>query len=157
MTARVVELPSGRELYARDVDVPYTPASNMKVPVSAAGLDMFGGDHVFMTYLAIDGDDLWVIGTGDPGIGDPRLARARGELPTAVFDAWADALVDRGVTHIPGNLYYFEGLLDDELTHPTWGDDVLHWYGAPVTGLNFNDNCVDFTIHPQGGGAAGAV
>ena len=86
VTARVVELPASRELYARDCDVPFTPASNMKILVSATGLDMFGFDHTFKTYLAVDGDDLWLIGTGDPAFGDPRLAKRRGATATGVFD-----------------------------------------------------------------------
>lgn len=152
VTARVLELSSGRELYARDCDVPYTPASNMKIPVSAAGLDLFGSGHTFKTYLAVDGDDLWVIGTGDPGLGDPRLAKRRGRTPVSVFDDWAAALKQRGITRIAGNLYYYDGALDDQWLHPSWGEDVLHWYGAPTTGLNFNDNCVDITIFPTEGG-----
>jgi D-alanyl-D-alanine carboxypeptidase/D-alanyl-D-alanine-endopeptidase (penicillin-binding protein 4) len=148
VTARVLELPSSRELYARDIDVPFTPASNMKIPVSAAGLDMFGADRTFQTYLALDSDDLWVIGTGDPGIGDPRLAKRRGSTPVGVFDEWADALYERRIDRIAGDLYYYDGALEDQWLHPSWGEDVLHWYGAPVSGLNFNDNCVDITVFP---------
>lgn len=149
VTARVLELPSRRELYARDIDLPFTPASNMKIPVSAAGLDMFGPQHTFETYLAIDGDDLWVIGTGDPGIGDPRLAKRRGSTTTGVLDDWADALEARGISQIAGDLYYYDGALDNEWVHASWASaDLLHWYGTPTTGLNFNDNCVDITIYP---------
>ncbi|MFH1747251.1 MAG: D-alanyl-D-alanine carboxypeptidase/D-alanyl-D-alanine-endopeptidase [Planctomycetota bacterium] len=152
-TARVVTLPEGRELYAHDIDVPYTPASNMKITVSAAGLDMFGAEHTFKTYFCFDEDDLLVIGSGDPGIGDPRLARRRGETPTTVFDRWADALTARGITHIAGDLLCYDGVLDDEWVHASWGADVLHWYGAPTSGLNFNDNCIDITIFPTTPGA----
>jgi D-alanyl-D-alanine carboxypeptidase/D-alanyl-D-alanine-endopeptidase (penicillin-binding protein 4) len=149
VTARVVELESGRELFAQDIDVPFTPASNMKVSVSAAGLDMFGIEYTFKTYLAIDGDDLWVIGTGDPGIGDPRLAKRRGSTTTGVLDDWADALEQRGISRVAGDLHYYDGALDDEWVHDSWvSEDLLHWYATPTTGLNFNDNCVDFTIHP---------
>ncbi len=152
VTARVVELPAGREVYALNCDVPFTPASNMKILVSATGLDMFGLDHTFKTYLAVDGDDLWLIGTGDPGFGDPRLAKRRGATATGVFDEWAAALEQRGLTRIAGSLYYYDGALDAEWVHPAWGASVLHWYGAPVSGLNFNDNCVDITIEPTEAG-----
>jgi len=148
VTARVVDVSSGRELYAKDIDIPYTPASNMKIPISAAGLDMFGLDHTFDTYLAIDGDDLWVIGTGDPGIGDPRLAKRRGRTTTSVLDDWSNALLARGIRRIGGDLYYWDGALDSQWLNLSWGDDVLHWYGAPTSGLNLNDNCVDITIRP---------
>ena len=153
VTARVVDLESGRALYARDVDVPFTPASNMKIPVSATGLDCFGAEHTFKTYLAIDGDDLWVIGTGDPGIGDGRLAKRSGSTSVGVFDKWADKLAELGIRRIEGNLYFYEGALDDEWIHPSWvSEDLLHWYATPTTGLNFNDNCVDITVFPTEAG-----
>lgn len=148
VAARVIELPGRRELYARDADAPFTPASNMKVPVSATLLDTFGLEHTFKTYLALDGDNVWIIGTGDPALGDPRIAQRRGSTSTGVFDAWAQALREHGVTRIAGDLVYYDGALDAQWLHPTWGESVLHWYGAPVTGLNFNDNCVDITVEP---------
>ncbi len=148
VAARVIELPSGRELYAHDADAPFTPASNMKVPVSAALLDTFGLEHTFKTYLALDGDDLWIIGAGDPAFGDPRLAKRTGSTATGVFDTWADALRARGISQVTGDLVYYDGALEAQWVHPTWGDSVLHWYGAAVSGLNFNDNCVEITVEP---------
>src|SRR4051812_9806331 len=74
-TARVIELPSRRELYAHDCDEPFMPASNGKIFTSSTGMDRFGPNHTFKTYLAMDGDDLWIIGTGDPAIGDHAIAK----------------------------------------------------------------------------------
>ena len=149
ITARVVELPTGRELYASNPDAPHLPASNMKLVSSATGLDRFGPDHVFRTYLAMDGSDLWIVGTGDPAVGDPKIASIYGRTTTTVLEEWADALRGRGVTRVSGNLYYYDGALDSEQVHPTWHkDDLVHWYACPVSGLNFNDNCVDITIFP---------
>jgi hypothetical protein len=149
VAARVIELPSGRELYADRADEAVIPASNMKLPVSAAALDRFGPDHEVKTYLAVDGDDLWLIGTGDPATGDPALAKKRNEKPTAMLDRWAAALKARGVTAVKGNLYYYDGAFEDVGVHPTWSRSYLtDWYAAPVAGLNFNDNCVDVTVRP---------
>src|SRR5947207_9832521 len=80
-TARVIDLSTGRELYAVDPDTPYMPASNGKLAVGAATLDFFGSAQVFKTYLAIDGQDLWLIGTADPGCGDNLLATKTGGTP----------------------------------------------------------------------------
>ena len=101
--ARVVELPSGRELYSHRADEPMIPASNGKLANGAAALDRFGPDRKFTTYLAMDGDDLWLIGTGDPGCGDEKIAAKYGGTTTTMLDEWADALKSRGVTHIKGN------------------------------------------------------
>lgn len=146
---RVVELPSGREIYARHSEEPCTPASNFKLLVSAAGLDMFGPRHTFKTYLAKDGDDLWLIGTGDPGPGDYRLARAAGETPVSMLEQWAIELERRGIHRIPGDLVYYDGAFDRQLVHPAWYKHFLvDWYAAPVAGLNFNDNSIDITVSP---------
>src|ERR1044072_5552570 len=84
--ARVLDLSSGNELYASSADRPMIPASNLKVTVSSAALDRFGPEYRFKTYLAVDGDDLWLIGTGDPAVGDPKIAAKAGGLPTTFMD-----------------------------------------------------------------------
>lgn len=148
--ARVVDLADGRELYARDINRPMMPASNGKLANDASGLEHFGPRHRFMTYLAIDRGDLWLIGAGDPGCGDPRIAREHHETPTTMLDRWADALRARGITHIRGKLYFADGVFDDQSIAPTWFKGYLtDWYAAPVTGLTFNDNCIDTTLFPS--------
>ncbi len=145
-SARVIDLQTGIELYSRNPDRPMMPASNMKLFVTAAALDLLGADYRFKTYLALDGEDLWVIGTGDPATGDPRMAKAAGNKPTAIFDAWVDALQKRGVTRI-ASVVYFDRALDEQWVHPLWNKSFLvDWYAAPVAGLNFNDNCVDIKV-----------
>ncbi|MDQ3440728.1 MAG: D-alanyl-D-alanine carboxypeptidase/D-alanyl-D-alanine-endopeptidase, partial [Planctomycetota bacterium] len=147
--ARIIELDTGRELYANLPDEPFLPASNGKLPVSAAALDTFGASRTFDTHLALSGDDLWLIGTGDPAIGDPAIEKKRGRLPTSVLDDWATTLMKRGVTQIKGNLYFYDGALDDVRFNPTWSKGFHgDWYAAPVSGLNFNDDCIDVTIYP---------
>src|SRR4051812_9106063 len=49
---RIIELPSRRELYARDAHRPMMPASNMKLVTTATALDTFGPEHRFETRLA---------------------------------------------------------------------------------------------------------
>ncbi len=150
VSARFLEVPSGNVLYETDnTDYPFEPASNMKLLITAAGLDHFGAGHTFKTYLALDGDDLWIIGTGDPATGDPAIAKDRGGTPVTMLDEWAKALKDRGVTEIKGDLVYDDLALDKFHTHPTWWpDDLPNWYAAPVSGLTFNDNCIDITVTP---------
>jgi len=150
VSARFLEVPSGNVIYETgNTDYPFKPASNMKLLISSAGLDHFGAGYTFKTYLAIDGDDLWIIGTGDPATGDPVIAKQYGGTPTKILDEWAKALKERGVTEIKGDLVYDGLALDGYDLHPTWNiSDLLHWYAAPVSGLAFNDNCVDITVTP---------
>lgn len=145
----IVDLRDGSTVFQRGADEPLVPASTMKLFAMSAALDHLGPDFHFETVLATDGTNLIVIGDGDPALGDERLARAREESITAVFDRWADALAARGYTAIAGDLVIDESVFDDERVHPTWEpSDLGKWYAAPVGGLNFNDNCVDITVHP---------
>ena len=147
VAARVIEMPSGRELYARNADRPVMPASNMKLFTSAAAVSAL--PPTFVTHLAHKGDDLYLVGWGDPALGDPTIAGWKNEKPTADFEAFAKALKERGLTRIKGNLYYDDFAFDDQRTSPTWSASFRQfWYAAPIAGLNFNDNCIDVTVHP---------
>ena len=154
VSARFIDADTGQVIYETpNADYPFKPASNMKLLIGSTGLDFFGPGHTFKTYLAQDGDDLWIIGTGDPGTGDPKIAKKYGGDPTTLLDQWADALKARGVTEIKGDLVYDDRAFDDFHLCPSWPtDNLLHWYAAPVAGLAFNDNCVDITVSPAGPG-----
>lgn len=153
VSARVIELPSGRELFADAPDAPFMPASNLKLVVTAAALDALGPEYTFKTYLARSGDDLWIVGTGDPAIGDPRIAAAAGHTTETLLEEWATALAKTGCTSVAGDICYDESYFEPRQVHPHWDEeDLVHWYACPVSGLNFNDNCIDVTITP---GAAG--
>lgn len=144
--ARVIDPVTGEELYALNPDQPLKPASNMKIISTAAALHTFGPDHAFKTYLAHDGDDLYVIGGGDPAVGDPKIAELHGETIISVFDRWSEALRRRGITTIEGDIVLDESAFDDFHTHSSWWpEDLLYYYGAPVSAINFNDNCLDIT------------
>lgn len=155
----VLDVLTGDTLYAnRYANDGFTPASNMKLLTSATSLDLYGPDAKLTTTLAISGDDLVVIGTGDPALGDPALAEREGRTAMSVLDDWAEALRNAGVVRIRGDLVVIDTVFDDQLTHPSWGSgNVLQWYGAPVAGVNFNDNCVDFTFVPTSQGKAATV
>jgi len=151
--ACVIDLASGETVFELRADQPLLPASNAKVFAIAAALHTLGPDFVFETRLATDGVNLLLIGDGDPALGDPRLARARGEVLTEVFVRWADALHRAGHAAFPGDLIVDESVFDEQWTHPAWEpEDLGKWYAAPVGALNFNDNCVDIALLPTTAG-----
>jgi len=153
VSARILDLETGKELYYVRPDEPMIPASNMKLQTTAAAVDRFGPDHVFKTYLAMDEDDLWLIGTGDPSCGDAKIEAKYGRKTTSMLDDWADALKKRGITQIKGKLLFYDGTFDTELVEHSWSKSFLtDWYAAPVSGLNFNDNSVDITAIPTNPG-----
>jgi serine-type D-Ala-D-Ala carboxypeptidase/endopeptidase (penicillin-binding protein 4) len=148
VSARVIDLESGKELFVQEADRPMIPASNMKLTVTAPALEYFGPDAVFETDLAISGNDLYLIGHGDPGLGDDAIADKYGKDSYAPIDAWADELIATKKTLFSGNLYFVDNAFESLRTHPTWEGELNEWYAAPVSGLNYNDNCIDAILKP---------
>jgi D-alanyl-D-alanine carboxypeptidase/D-alanyl-D-alanine-endopeptidase (penicillin-binding protein 4) len=147
--AAVIDLATGVTVLDVSADTPLIPASTMKVLVMATALLELGPEFTFETVLATDGTNLFVIGDGDPAFGDEKLHRLKEEPITADFDRWATLLLERGLATVPGDLVIDESVFDDQWVHPSWEKgDLDNWYGAPVGGLNFNDNCVDITVQP---------
>lgn len=139
-------------LYARNPQLPLAPASNMKLLTTSAALQKLGGSFKFRTTLYQRGDDLVVVGDGDPTFGDAELLRPHGGSPVSLFQAWAELLKSRGVTRV-GNVLLDDAVFDDEFAHPNWPpDDLPKRYGAQVAGLNLNANCIDFYLQPGGRG-----
>jgi len=148
--ACVIDLASDRVIYAQNADAALTPASTMKLFAMTAALTQLGPQFAFETILATDSGNLIVIGDGDPGYGDKKLHKSRKESIAAPFERWADALRQRGLTSLPGDLIIDETIFDDQRVHPSWERaDLDNWYAAPVGGLNYNDNCLDFAVTPS--------
>ncbi len=149
VSAIVVDLADGRVVFERQADIPMVPASNQKLVVMGTAMDLLGRDFSFQTIIGLRGADLVVIGSGDPGFGDPKLLKAMGRDLQSLFQEWADALVANGVNRVEGDLVLDESIFDSTWTHPEWTDqDRRKWYAAPIGALNVNDNCLDVTVSP---------
>jgi len=149
MGVRVLDLPGGQVVYSLNAHRVFTPASNMKLVITAAAVDLLGMDFTYRTVLARRGDDLLIVGAGDPATGDPQIARQRNEPVTGIFHRWADALRAGGITEVRGQLLFDDSIFDATWVNPSWNPEELDsWFAAPVGGLNFNDNCIDLTVQP---------
>ncbi len=146
----VADAQSGAVWFARQPETPLKPASVQKLFITAAALERFGPSFAYQTRVYAQGDELWVVGAGDPGLGDERIAtRHRLEIDHA-FDEWAAALKSRGVTSL-SRVVLDDTVFDRQTRHPDWPDDQAdRWYQAPVGGLNVNDNCLDVEIVVRG-------
>jgi D-alanyl-D-alanine carboxypeptidase/D-alanyl-D-alanine-endopeptidase (penicillin-binding protein 4) len=139
-------------VYEQHADEPFKPASNQKLVTSAAALVMLGEDFEYRTVLAVRDNDLVVIGSGDPSIGDPKLARRVDQEVTALFEVWASQLKKREFDAIQGNLIYDDSIFDHQGIPEKWRvehpNSLNRHYTAPVAGLNFNNNCFDVFVSP---------
>ncbi len=151
-----IDVASGKELYSYKAHSPLKPASNMKLVTTGAALDRLGGDFSYVTRYGMLGDDLVIIGSGDALSGDPEVAKKNA---TDIYDSFArvlQALKDAGINEIKGDLLIDNYVFDDIRFHESWPiEQANRWYEAQISGLNFNDNCVDIIFKPaKSGGKA---
>lgn len=148
----VASLPDGQPIFDHNATAALMPASNFKLISTAAAMQLLGPDFRFVTQLAKRGDDLVVVGSGDPSLGDPSLTDAAGVPMTWMFDRWLATLERAGVKTIC-DILIDDSLFEPPAPHPSWPpDQVFSWYAAEVGALNFNTNCVDVRGQMDGSG-----
>ncbi len=149
----IQSLNTGEYFYKRNENKNFMPASNMKLFTSAVGLLDLGPNFQYETSLYLKGKiddeivkgDLVIKASGDPTV----TARFYNDDPNYVFSAWADTLVEMGVEEIRGNIIADDDVFDDVGLGSGWSwDDETYYYSAPVSGVSFNDNCIDISIMP---------
>ncbi|HEY3011218.1 MAG TPA: D-alanyl-D-alanine carboxypeptidase/D-alanyl-D-alanine-endopeptidase [Gemmatimonadales bacterium] len=152
----------GRLLYGRNESRLFVPASNTKLVVSAVAAALLPPDWRVKTSLyggAIVGGvlqgDLVLYGRGDPTIDrrcyatDSTLAGVCDTDPFARLRQLVDALRAKGVRAVAGDVVGDGSYFEPTLVHPNWeAFDLNWWYAAPVSGLGFHDNSVDFDWQP---------
>lgn len=153
---KIVRLGKGPEedqtVYEYQADKRLIPASNLKLVTTSAALDLLGRDFVFRTKLVQKGDDIGLIGDGDPTLGDAELLEKVNWKSTTLFEKWAEALKPRGLRKAQ-RFFYDDAIFDQQYQHPNWPSDQIHKrYVAGVAGLNFNANCLDFYLTTRGQG-----
>lgn len=149
----VVDLATGKVVYARNANQLFLPASNMKLFTAALAFERLGSAAQFTTHLLRDEDGSLILrGGGDPSLSGrvyPYSATAT-PLPTLhAIDDLADQAIAAGLTRVDGNI------IGDDRRYPwspypeSWtADDSVHDYGAPVSALTLNDNFVTIAIRP---------
>jgi D-alanyl-D-alanine carboxypeptidase/D-alanyl-D-alanine-endopeptidase (penicillin-binding protein 4) len=141
----------GDTLFALNAGKLMMPASNMKILTVAAAAERLGWEHRFTTTLetaapienGVLRGDLVIRGSGDPTIS------TRNKRNDAVFDEWAAALRQAGITSIEGRIVGDDQAFDDEGVGPGWSWDYLEaGYAAPIGALQYNENTADLSVAP---------
>jgi serine-type D-Ala-D-Ala carboxypeptidase/endopeptidase (penicillin-binding protein 4) len=158
----VVSLDSGKSLYSQNAEKLFTPASNTKLFTTAAALALIGPDYTCRTTVETTGTldkygrlsgDLVLVGRGDPNLSGRELPYAlhtqRNDHPIQVLEQLADALVQKGVKYVDGDVVADDSYFAFERYGEGWSqDDLVLADGAPVSALTINDNVVFVNILP---------
>ena len=152
----------GRLVYGRNESRLFIPASNAKLVVTAVAAARLPPDWRVKTSLyggpVVGGvlqGDLVLYGRGDPTIDqrcyavDTTLAGVCDTDPFLRLRQLVDSLRAKGVRAIAGDVVGDGSYFEATMVHPNWESfDLNWWYAAPVSGLGFHDNCVDFNWQP---------
>ncbi len=151
LSIAVVSLADGRPIYAKSERQPLIPASNLKMVTTSAALHLLGPDFRFRTLLVQRGEDLVLIGDGDPSFGDAELLKKSGLATTHAFEQWAASLKGRTFRHALVD----DSIFDQVLMHPHWDEKQFqNRFSAEVTGMTFNAGGVDLAVKSALGGNA---
>ncbi|HAH06504.1 MAG TPA: D-alanyl-D-alanine carboxypeptidase/D-alanyl-D-alanine-endopeptidase [Elusimicrobia bacterium] len=147
---------SGEPIAAFQADKPLTPASSMKVFVTAAALSTLGGNARFRTRLCRSGTlgadgtlrgDLRLIGGGDPTLGT-TLMKGRPSMED-VLDSWADAVKAGGIRRVEGAVLADNSLFQGLPVPGSWSwEDLGNYYAAPADALSLHDNLYSLVFAP---------
>ncbi|MHB1329551.1 MAG: D-alanyl-D-alanine carboxypeptidase, partial [Gemmatimonadales bacterium] len=153
----------GKLLFGHNAERLFTPASNTKLLVTAAATMLLGPDTTVRTPVYLDGPidqgtlrgNVILYGNGDATwtrrcfAVDTLAAGACLADPFAPLRPVASTLKRLGVRQVTGQVIGDGSFFDPIMHHPSWEVGDLVWgYGAPVSGLGFNENTVQATIRP---------
>jgi len=149
----VKSLKDGSVIYENNPEQALMPASNLKLVTTATALEKLGKDYKYSTrfYLTASPDgngvvngSLIVKGSGDPNIS----GRGQGSVITLLGNA-VQQLKAKGVQKITGGIVIDDTIFDRLYVNPDWpADQMDRWYQAEISGVSFNDNCLDLTLTP---------
>lgn len=137
------DLTTGKNLYRFNEKKLMTPASNMKLLTSAAGLVFLGPRYNFITSVQYTGEiinktlngDLYVIGGFDPDFTTSDLNKLIKDIKKA------------GITEIKGNIYGDVSKKDSVIWGRGWMWDDGPSTDAPyLSALNINSNSIDVYV-----------
>ncbi len=149
----VVDLKTGKPLYAHDENRFFLPASNMKLFTTGLALLKLGADYRYDTRVIEEASgDLTLVGSGDPSMSGRQYPYRRGAADGPALRAieeMAQQAVSNGLTRVHGNIVGDDRLYPWEPFPPNWTqNDPSGESGAPVSALTVADNLITVTFLP---------
>lgn len=129
-------------------DLPFVPASCMKIVTTGAALHLLKPEMRLETHLQYDGfidaegtlqGNLYICGGGDPCLGSGRTPSSLSwEMQ---LETWVEALSQKGIKKIAGAILADASAWEKAQAVPSWNwEDVGNYYGAGASALSFHEN-----------------
>jgi serine-type D-Ala-D-Ala carboxypeptidase/endopeptidase (penicillin-binding protein 4) len=130
-----------QNIYTRNADQLFIPASNAKLLTTAAALKKLGPDYRRSTTIVQTGaNHLRLIGQGDPSFGDPQAQDLARQLKA------------RGISRIP-LLTLEDSAIGSPTTNPNWEwGDLQAGFAPRINSLIFDQNAIEITVTPTSPG-----
>ena len=141
ITAYVIDANSGKVLVDVNGDQAMIPASTLKIFTGIAAMNVLGAQTRFETVVKREGNQLTIIGGGDPTLVSQTPENWRGKPPGSEQPPSLDQLADLASAAIGQTADSFVVNFDDSLfsapqAHPTWPDQYIRTGEvAPAQGL----------------------
>jgi len=126
----------GRLLEARALATAFVPASTIKLVTGLAALDILGPDYRFTTTFFVEGDTLYIRGSGDPGLTSATVAAIAADLARLGLAAVGDIALD-------ADAFALSGKADGT-------EDSANPYDTANSALAVNYNAVAITVAADG-------
>jgi len=144
-----------KTIFAINSEKSLPSASILKLVSSATILSVLGGDFRYQTFLEHDGfinkdtliGNIYIRGTGDPSLGSDRFK----DYPSSaqLLTRWSVAIQKAGIKYLKGDVIADASYFDSNTLADSWiWGDLGNYYGAGVSGLNFNDNQYKIKFKP---------
>ena len=164
---QITRLDNRETLFAHNAGKRFQPASNMKLLVAAAALDLWGPDHRFRTPVFLEGrldgrgrviGNLVLAGRGDPNperrLYDPEEEDLPIRESSPFIEGIVDQLQERGIRRVEGDVVADATFFLDEPHGGDWEREDMFWhYGAPSSALAVFENVFRVSLSP--GAASG--
>jgi D-alanyl-D-alanine carboxypeptidase/D-alanyl-D-alanine-endopeptidase (penicillin-binding protein 4) len=158
----------GTPIYSLNEAQLFQPASNAKLYTTAAAMALLGPEQKFTTRVeygsvgrpgkTVDGD-LVIVGAGDGNLSDrefpyrtpsePKSSPQSVVVPLRYLAEFADEIAAAGVKRLKGDVVGDDTVFPWEPYPEDWSIDDMVWgYGAPVSGLSFDENQITVTVRP---------
>ena len=159
---QIVRIDNREILFAHNAGKRFQPASNMKLLVAAAALDLWGPDHRFRTPVFLEGrldgqgrviGNLVLAGRGDPNPERRLYDPEEKDLPihdsSPFIEGIVDQLEERGIRRVEGDIVADTTFFLDEPFGGDWEQEDMFWhYGAPSSALAVFENVFRVSLSP---------